>query len=75
MKLACPNLEYTEIWEFINIYKWFFIIIMVIIGVIECFFGRRLLKITLFFTGFGSGAVFSSVYKKNKLKIKYNLIK
>lgn len=60
-KYACPNLLYSAIWHFINYYKWLFILITLSVGIIECFFGRRLLNITFFVTGFGTGSAVSSV--------------
>lgn len=61
-KFACPYLQFSAIWDFITTYRWFFIIIMVGVGIIECFFGRRLLNPTFFITGFGTGAAICSVY-------------
>ena len=60
-KFACPYLQFSAIWDFITTYRWFFIIIMVGVGIIECFFGRRLLNPTFFITGFGTGAATCSV--------------
>lgn len=55
-KYACPFLQFSSIWKFVFDYKWFFIVFVATIGIIECFFGRRLLNTTLFLTGFGSGS-------------------
>ena len=60
-KFACPYLQFSAIWDFVTTYRWFFIIIMVSVGIIECFFGRRLLNPTFFITGFGTGAAICSV--------------
>lgn len=61
-KLACPTEELSAIWDFYNAYKWFFIIIIVVLGIVECFFGRRLLNTTFLITGFGTGSSICSVY-------------
>ena len=60
-KFACPFLKFSALWDFINDHKGVFIVIMVIVGIIECFFGRRLLTITFFLTGFGTGSAFTCV--------------
>ena len=54
-KYACPYLQFSAIWDFILNYRWIFIIITLTIGIIECFFGRRLLNITFFLAGYGTG--------------------
>lgn len=58
-KYACPFLQFSAIWKFFSDFRWIFILLMSSVGIIECFFGRRLIKATCFLTGFGTGTSIS----------------
>ena len=54
---ACPELKDSAIWEYMGKAKIFFSIIFMGVGLLECFYGLKVLRLTLFiigyFTGFG----------------------
>lgn len=52
---GCPKLELSKIWKFLGGQKILFTIILVVVGVVECFYGLQMLKPTLFIMGYATG--------------------
>ena len=54
---TCPELKESAIWEYLGKAKIFFSIVFMIVGLVECFYGLKILPVSLFvigyFTGFG----------------------
>lgn len=48
---ACKKASFSAIWNWINSNKWPLFVIFLVVGLIICFFGRRLFKPMLFLTG------------------------
>ncbi|KRX01942.1 hypothetical protein PPERSA_07587 [Pseudocohnilembus persalinus] len=52
---GCPVLQLSKIWEYLGEHKALFAVILVSVGILECFFGYKLLKPTLFIIGYATG--------------------
>jgi len=64
-KYACPKFSFSRIAQFIKKYHIFFALGALILGLFECFYGRKLFKPTLFIfvTIFVTGFIFLVVYQ------------
>ncbi|KAL4459327.1 hypothetical protein ABPG74_017940 [Tetrahymena malaccensis] len=58
-KAGCPTVDYSSIWNFMNDNKWVGTIFLIVVGFFLCFFGLKLIKLTLFLTGFTLGFLLS----------------
>lgn len=51
-KHACPFYDADPIFEWLEGFEWIYVVLAVTIGLVECFFGSKLYKLTLFLLGF-----------------------
>jgi Domain of unknown function (DUF4203) len=54
---ACPYFSGGTLWDFISTYKIPVIIVGILVGLVEAFFGQKLFKFTIFVLGFLAGSI------------------
>ena len=52
---SCPTLQISKIWSTLGRLKYIFVVCLIGIGAVECFFGQKFFRPSLIFFGFLTG--------------------
>lgn len=61
-KYACPDISASRIWAFIKSNRVLFSVICILLGLVECFKGLKMLKTTVFISVFGIIFMFMLIF-------------